>query len=98
MRSRIVWTVAVLAFCAAVLSSSSATAAPPAKAAVAAPTQTAPIAAFTDADIRALEGRETHAAPLAEYRGGDAEVATTIAAWTGAGFGITAFILALIAL
>ncbi len=79
-----------IAFCVALLAgASTATAAQPSAPAV----KAAPVAALSAADIANLEGRETQAAPLAEFRGGDAETLTTIAAWSGLGFGLSAFVL-----
>ena len=79
-----------LAFCAALLVGTSSTmAAQPTTPTV----RTAPVPTLSAADIATLEGRETPAPPLAEFRGGDAETLTTIAAWSGLGFGLSAFVL-----
>ncbi len=80
----------VLAFCGAMLAGTTQTmAAQPSTPAV----KAAPVAALSAADVGNLEARETQAAPLAEFRGGDAETLTAIAAWSGLGFGLAAFIL-----
>lgn len=58
----------------------------------------APVMALSAAEMADLATREKHAGPLSSFRAGDADVATTIAAWTGAGLAVPAFILALLAL
>jgi hypothetical protein len=85
-----------VAVCAALLVNTSASAA--AGPTVSAASAKAPVKALSRAEMADLKLREEHAGPLVDFRGGDAELATDIAAWTGAGFGVPAFILALIAL
>lgn len=96
MRRSLVSALCVVAMCAVLLWSASASSA--AGPTIEAKASAAPVKAFSEAEVADLRLREEHAGPLVDFRGGDAELATDIAAWTGAGLSIPAFILALIAL